>query len=65
MRDIDQQLAILEALAEGPDPRAAKAQRAAAVIRAESDRANAFAARDEQILPACAQRLLWLWSSNG
>jgi L-methionine (R)-S-oxide reductase len=154
MRDIEQQLGILEALAEAPDGRAAKAQRAAAVIRAlgpyrwvglydvlaaeiaviawdgpeppshprfpitkglngasvatrrpvivqdvaqdarylttiagtrgemiqpvlntagavigtidvESDQANAFAARDGEILAACAQRLLWLWSSNG
>jgi L-methionine (R)-S-oxide reductase len=154
MRDIEQQLGVLETLAEGPDARSVKAHRAAAVIRAfgpyrwvglydvlaaeiaviawdgpeppthprfpitkglngasvatrkpvivqdvardprylttiggtrgemiqpvlntagtvigtidvESDRVNAFAVGDEQILAACAKRLLWLWSSNG
>lgn len=154
MRNVEQQLAVLESIAEGPDGRAARARRAAAVIRAlgpyrwvglydvlaaeisviawdgpeppthprfpvtkglngasvatrkpvivqdvaqdprylttiggtrgemiqpvlnkagivigtidvESDRVNAFAVRDEEILAACAQRLLWLWSSNG
>jgi GAF domain-containing protein len=154
MRDIEQQLGVLETLAEGPDARSVKAQCAAAVIRAlgpyrwvglydvlaaeiaviawdgpeppthprfpvtkglngaavatrkpvivqdvaqdprylttiggtrgemiqpvlntagtvigtidvESERVNAFAARDEQILAACAKRLLWLWTTSG
>jgi hypothetical protein len=27
----------------------------------ESDRIDAFTARDEQLLEACAQQLSWLW----
>jgi putative methionine-R-sulfoxide reductase with GAF domain/GNAT superfamily N-acetyltransferase len=30
-------------------------------IDVESDRVNAFSAKDEQLLAACAERLLWLW----
>lgn len=30
----------------------------------ESDRVNAFSARDEELLAACAQDLLWLWSAS-
>lgn len=33
-------------------------------IDVESDRVNAFTARDEEILSACAERLLWLWSRD-
>jgi L-methionine (R)-S-oxide reductase len=30
-------------------------------IDVESDQVNAFSAKDEQLLAACAERLLWLW----
>ena len=33
-------------------------------IDVESDRVNAFSARDEQLLAACAERLLWLWQAQ-
>jgi L-methionine (R)-S-oxide reductase len=33
-------------------------------IDVESDRVNAFTARDEELLSACAARLAWLWSSS-
>lgn len=34
-------------------------------IDVESDRINAFTVRDEEILAACAEKLLWLWSATG
>jgi GAF domain-containing protein len=33
-------------------------------IDVESDRVNAFSARDEELLSACASRLKWLWSPS-
>jgi GAF domain-containing protein len=33
-------------------------------IDVESDRANAFSRRDEELLAACATRLAWLWSAS-
>jgi GAF domain-containing protein len=34
-------------------------------IDVESDRVNAFADRDEELLTACAQNLFWLWRVTG
>jgi putative methionine-R-sulfoxide reductase with GAF domain len=33
-------------------------------IDVESDRINAFSARDEKLLAACARDLLWLWQTS-
>lgn len=33
-------------------------------IDVESDRINAFSARDEELLAACARGLLWLWQTS-
>jgi L-methionine (R)-S-oxide reductase len=33
-------------------------------IDVESDRVNAFAARDDELLVACASSLLWLWEPS-
>lgn len=34
-------------------------------IDVESDRVNAFSARDEELLARCAENLLWLWRASG
>jgi|SRR4026207_1486359 L-methionine (R)-S-oxide reductase len=34
-------------------------------IDVESDRVNAFGARDEELLAVCAQNLFWVWRASG
>jgi L-methionine (R)-S-oxide reductase len=34
-------------------------------IDVESDRVNAFGARDEELLTVCAQNLFWVWRASG